>query len=54
MSPEIRTSLNGLLTNLNLLRDTKLNRKHDTYIRNIETSARLLFSHVSDVLDITR
>jgi PAS domain S-box-containing protein len=54
MSHEICTSLNGLRTNLSLLRDTKLNRKQDTYMRNIETSARLLLSHVSNVLDITR
>ena len=54
MSHEIRTPLNGLLGNLSLLRETVLNGKQDTYIRNMETSGRLLLSHVSDVLDITR
>lgn len=54
MSHEIRTPLNGLLGNLSLLRDTTLTGKQDTYMRNMETSGRLLLSHVSDVLDITR
>jgi len=54
MSHEIRTPLNGLLGNLSLLRDTSLSGKQNTYMRNMETSGRLLLSHVSDVLDITR
>lgn len=54
MSHEIRTPLNGLLGNLSLMRDTVVSTKQDTYMRNMETSGRLLLSHVSDVLDITR
>jgi signal transduction histidine kinase len=54
MSHEIRTPPNGLLTNLSLKRDNTLNHKQDTYIRNMETSARLLHSHFSDVLNITQ
>ncbi|MGB5864864.1 MAG: ATP-binding protein [Sulfitobacter sp.] len=54
MSHEIRTPLNGLLGNLSLMRDTAVSTKQDTYMRNMETSGRLLLSHVSDVLDITR
>lgn len=54
MSHEIRTPLNGLLGNMNLMRDTALSAKQDTFLRNMETSGRLLMSHVSDVLDIAR
>ena len=54
MSHEIRTPLNGLLGNLNLIQDTKLNGHQLRYIRNMETSGDLLLRHVSDVLDITR
>jgi PAS domain S-box-containing protein len=54
MSHEIRTPLNGILGHMSLLRDTTLTGKQDVYLRNMETSSRLLMSHVSDVLDISR
>jgi PAS domain S-box-containing protein len=54
MSHEIRTPLNGLLGNMNLLRDTELSQQQDRYLGYMETSGRLLMSHISDVLDITR
>jgi PAS domain S-box-containing protein len=54
MSHEIRTPLNGLLGNLTLLRDTKLTAKQSRYIKNMDTSGKLLMSHISDVLDITK
>ena len=54
MSHEIRTPLNGLLGNLALLRDTRLTAKQARYIKNMDTSGKLLMSHISDVLDITK
>ena len=54
MSHEIRTPLNGLLGNMDLLRDTHLSPPQARFVRNMETSGRLLMRHISDVLDITR
>ncbi len=54
MSHEIRTPLNGLLGNMSLLRDTPLTNLQDRYVGYMESSGRLLMSHISDVLDITR
>lgn len=54
MSHEIRTPLNGLLGNLTLLHDTDLTAQQSRYIKNMDTSGKLLMSHISDVLDITK
>jgi len=54
MSHEIRTPLNGMLGNLALLRNTKLSAKQSRYIKYMDTSGKLLMSHISDVLDITK
>ncbi|MGO4906905.1 ATP-binding protein [Pseudorhodobacter sp. W20_MBD10_FR17] len=54
MSHEIRTPLNGLLGNLSLLEDTQPTEQQNRYIKNMEISGKLLMSHISDVLDITK
>ncbi|AUH35255.1 hybrid sensor histidine kinase/response regulator [Paracoccus tegillarcae] len=54
MSHEIRTPLNGLLGNLSLLQDSHPSARQSRYIKNMETSGKLLMSHISDVLDITK
>jgi PAS domain S-box-containing protein len=53
ISHEIRTPLNGLLGSMSLLRDTDLTENQARYVSYMETSGRLLLSHVSNVLDIT-
>jgi PAS domain S-box-containing protein len=54
MSHEIRTPLNGLLGNLALLRDTRLSGKQISFVKNMDTSGKLLMRHISYVLDITK
>ena len=54
MSHEIRTPLNGLLGNLSLLHNTRLSAKQASFVKNMDTSGKLLMSHITDVLDITK
>jgi signal transduction histidine kinase len=54
MSHEIRTPLNGLLGNFEFLDDTELSGHQSNLIDNMKVSGKLLMSHVTDVLDISR
>ena len=54
MSHEMRTPLNGMLGTLELMNDTKLTSKQESYLRIISRSGRILLQHVNDVLDVSR
>lgn len=54
MSHEIRTPLNGLLGNLSLLGNCRLDREQQQFVHNMEVSGRILLRHVDSVLDIAR
>ncbi len=54
MSHEMRTPLNGMVSALDLLRETKLDDEQSDILKAAETSAEILIGHVNDVLDIER
>lgn len=54
MSHEMRTPLNGILGVLDLMRQTKLNKKQERYARIASASGEILLEHVNEALDITR
>lgn len=54
MTHEIRTPLNGVLGNLSLLEETRLDKSQSRYVRNMAISGDLLMQHVNAVLDIAR
>ncbi|MFW6262779.1 MAG: response regulator [Thermotogota bacterium] len=54
MSHEIRTPLNGVIGFSELLSDTSLNELQHKYVENIEKSADVLLSLISDILDLSK
>ncbi|MEM7213147.1 MAG: response regulator [Pseudomonadota bacterium] len=54
MSHEMRTPLNGILGVLDLMRQTRLNKQQDRYVRVASASGEILLEHVNEALDITR
>ncbi len=54
MSHEMRTPLNGILGVLDLMRQTRLTKQQDRYMRVASASGEILLEHVNEALDITR
>lgn len=54
MSHEIRTPLNGLLGNLTLIGQSRLDSEQIRFVRNMEISGRQLMKHVNAILDIAK
>lgn len=54
ISHEVRTHFNGILGVLDLMRQTKLNKKQDRYARIASASGEILLKHVNEALDMTR
>ncbi len=54
MSHEMRTPLNGIMSSLDLMKDSPLDKAQQRYVDIAETSSRILLGHVNDVLTIER
>ena len=54
MSHEIRTPMNGIISMVQLLRFTPLNREQEEYLESMEISSQNLLFIINDILDITK
>ncbi len=54
MSHEIKTPMNGIISMVELMSDTRLNREQREYLKIIKTSAGFLSSIINDMLDFSK
>ena len=54
MSHEIRTPMNGIISMVQLLRYTQLDREQQEYLESMEISSRNLLFIINDILDISK
>lgn len=54
LSNEVRTPMNGIISVINLLKDTDLDQRQETFSNIISKSAHSLLDLVNDVLDVSR
>lgn len=54
MSHEMRTPLNGIISSLDLMRDTDLTERQRHFLQIANDSSDILLGHINDVLDIAK
>lgn len=54
VSHEMRTPLNGILGNLQILEDEAFTPKTQSYLDDMQLSAKLLLDNINDLLDVTK